>query len=60
MVSKNSELGSIPNISHETLNPVPLVTMFNNEVECTSGVLYFKDIIQSIEKQQDQDSSGEQ
>ena len=44
--TKTSKLGGIPNISYETLKPVPLGNMFKNRVECISGVLAFQYIVQ--------------
>ena len=50
---KTSKLGIIPKISYETLKPFTLGTMFNNFVECISGMFSFQDIVQSHEKAKD-------
>ena len=57
---KTSKLGGIPNIPYKLRKPATLGTMFNNGVECISGVLTFQYIVQGLEKQQQKNYFGEQ
>eukprot|EP00957_Ditylum_brightwellii_P126705 9657472-Ditylum_brightwellii.AAC.1 len=49
---ETSKLGGLSNISFEPCKPVPLGTMFKNEVGCISGIFSFQDIVQGPERQQ--------
>jgi hypothetical protein len=57
---KTSKLGGLANYTYEPRKPVPLGTMFCNEVECISGILVFQDVVQNPELQSRKDFHGEQ
>jgi hypothetical protein len=48
---KTSKLGGLPNYTYKPRKPIPLGTIFQNGVECISGLLVFQDIVQNHEMQ---------
>ena len=48
---KTSKLGGLPNYTFEPRKPVTLGTMFWNGVECTTGCIFFQDVVMNPEFQ---------
>jgi hypothetical protein len=48
---KTTKLRGLPNYTFEPQKPIPLGTMFQNGVECVSGILVVQDVVQNPEKQ---------
>lgn len=48
---KTAKLGGLPSYMFEPWKPIPLGTMFQNGLECVSGILAVQDVVHSPEKQ---------
>jgi hypothetical protein len=56
---KTTKLGGLPNYKFEPHKHIPLGTMFQNGVECVSGILVAQDVVQNPEKQASKAYFGE-